>query len=129
MLKLHDELIRMREHVQRVSYVSETQDCAQTVDDVLGEVGVFRVPHQADGDDLRRVHEHATDTKLLSTVTLRGRGKNVTPQDGRSDEITQNIYRKFHWKLIYLISHDMNTLHLIRFSAHIKNQTNSFAHK
>ena len=43
------------------------------MDDVLGQVGVVRVPDQADGDDLGTVEQDASDAELLAALTLRKR--------------------------------------------------------
>lgn len=43
------------------------------MDDVLGQVRVVRVPHQADGDDLRAVEENPGHAELLATAALRRR--------------------------------------------------------
>ena len=53
-------------------HISQTQAGSQAVYDVLRQVRVVRVPHQADGHDLRRVHQHPADTQHLPTVTLGG---------------------------------------------------------
>ena len=78
-------------------YVPQAQAGPQAVDDVLGQVGVDRVPHQADGNDLGRVHQHPTNAQLLATVTLhrgaeRERGRNEMgeeEQNGMSQKRTQ----------------------------------------
>lgn len=41
------------------------------MDDVLCEVRVVRVPHQADGDDLGAVEEDASHPQLLTALTLK----------------------------------------------------------
>jgi len=55
------------------SYIPEAQAGSQRVDDVLGQVGVVRVPDQADGDDLGTVEQDASDAELLAALTLRKR--------------------------------------------------------
>lgn len=47
------------------------------MNDVLGEVRVVGVPHQADGDDLRTVEEDAGHPELLAALTLRRRRRSV----------------------------------------------------
>lgn len=56
-------------------HVSEVQAGPQGVDDVLGEVRVVRVPHQADGDDLGAVEEDASHPQLLTALTLKRKRK------------------------------------------------------
>lgn len=48
----------------------ETEMRPQRSDHLLCEVGLIRVPDEADSDDLRRVHEDASDPNLLPTVAL-----------------------------------------------------------
>lgn len=55
------------------TYIPEAQAGSQGVDDVLGQVRVIGVPHQADGDDLRTVEEDASHPQLLTALTLRKR--------------------------------------------------------
>lgn len=43
----------------------------QRANHVLREVRLVRVPHEADGNDLRAVHEDASDPDLLPTFALR----------------------------------------------------------
>lgn len=53
-----------------LSYISEPQDGTQAVNNIFSQVRVFRVPHQADGDDLWGIHQYTSNTELLSTVAL-----------------------------------------------------------
>lgn len=55
------------------TYIPEAQAGSQGVDDILSQVRVIRVPHQADGDDLRTVEEDASHPQLLTALTLRKR--------------------------------------------------------
>lgn len=48
------------------------------MDDVLRQVRVLRVPHQANGDDLGAVEEDPSHAQLLTTPALRGEGRQRT---------------------------------------------------
>lgn len=56
-------------------YPAQVQTRAERPDDVVGEVGLLRIPHEANGDDLRTVQEHAADLNALTTVALHNGGK------------------------------------------------------
>ncbi|TNN68420.1 hypothetical protein EYF80_021341 [Liparis tanakae] len=62
-------------HLRILVWKKKTQAGPQAVDDVLRQVRVVRVPHQPDGHDLRRVHQHPADTQHLPTVTLGWRNR------------------------------------------------------
>lgn len=53
------------------SYITKAQAGTQSVDDVLSQIRMIRVPNQADGDDLRTVEEDTSHAELLPTLTLR----------------------------------------------------------
>jgi len=53
------------------THISQFKASAQAVNHVLSQIRVVRVPHQANGDDLWRVHQHTANTDLFPTVTLR----------------------------------------------------------
>lgn len=65
-------------------YPAQVQTRAERPDHVVGEIGLLRIPHEADGDDLRTVQEHPADLNALTTVALRNREK------GREETRLQN---------------------------------------
>lgn len=60
---------RRRRRARR--YPGKREMSGQTPNHVAGQVRVLRVPDQADGDDLRAVHQDAADLYFLATVTLK----------------------------------------------------------
>lgn len=53
------------------THISQFKASAQAVNHILSQIRVVRVPNQANGDDLWRVHQHTTNTDLFPAVTLR----------------------------------------------------------
>lgn len=70
-------------------HVSEVQAGPQGVDDVLGEVRVVRVPHQADGDDLGAVEEDASHPQLLTALTLKRKRRSSERRTAECELVTR----------------------------------------
>lgn len=60
---------------ERRFYPAQVQARPERPDDVVGEIGLLRIPHEANGDDLRTVEEHPADLNALTTVALQGGDK------------------------------------------------------
>lgn len=60
-----------REEKERRRYPGEGEVRGQAPNHVAGQVRVLGVPDQANGDDLRAVHQDAADLYFLATVTLK----------------------------------------------------------
>lgn len=58
---------------KRSTHRGEGEMRPQRANHVLHEVRLVGVPHEADGNDLRGVHEDASDPDLLPTFALRER--------------------------------------------------------
>lgn len=99
----------------RVSYIAQTQAGSQSVNDVLGQVRVVRVPHQADGDDLWTVEEDASRSELLTALTLR--------RKRRSQRRVKTIFiSKRQWQVNYW-SYSTETKRL--YTNHLAQQSRS----
>lgn len=63
-------------------YPAQVQTRAKRPDDVVGEIGLLRVPHEPDGDDLRTVQKHPANLDALTTVALQTREKRARERMG-----------------------------------------------
>lgn len=60
-------------------YPAQVQTRAERPDHVVGEIGLLRIPHEANGDDLRTVQEHPADLNALTAVALQNSKREETP--------------------------------------------------
>lgn len=80
---------------KRSTHRGEGEMRPQRADHVLGEVRLVRVPHEADGNDLRGVHEDASDPDLLPTFALRERRRPKNTSSNCTDRGTVGESRAY----------------------------------